>query len=440
MHYWLLVVLLFLSGCATQGKISNIAGLPTYGEKESYGFGRIGNNSTQDDFAVILAFSGGGSRAAAMSYGVLEALRDTDLMIEGRAGRLLDEVDVITSVSGGSFTAAYFGLHGDRIFSDYEKRFLRRDVASELLSRILSPRSWFSEHGRTETAISYYEKVLFDGATFADLNRADGPFIIINSSDLGAGIRFAFTQNYFSLLCSDISSYPVARAVTASSAVPVLFNPVVLKNYQDCPPPSPFIQAVADHTGQSHQTRHLLDGLSSYADKKQRPYIHLVDGGITDNLGLLALYETVDAAGGIRELFGEIRGAPVASKLLVISVNASTRPQYELEQSKSPPGVEQFMGAVTDIQLHRYNAATMDLLNTALQDWAQELSDETREVEHYFVELDFNQVTDEEQRFFLNQIPTTFSLTGKQVDGAIEAGRELLLANREYLRFLDDIQ
>ena len=50
----------------------------------------------------------------------------------------------------------------------------------------------------------------------------------------GYGVRFSFVQEYFNLLCSDLSSFPVARAVTASSAVPVLFNPVVVENYRAC--------------------------------------------------------------------------------------------------------------------------------------------------------------------------------------------------------------
>ena len=91
---------------------------------------------------LILTFSGGGTRAAAFSYGVLETLADTTTAINGKQGRLLDEVDAISSVSGGSFTAAYYGLFGDRIFEDFEKKFLKQDVQSELTQRILSPLSW----------------------------------------------------------------------------------------------------------------------------------------------------------------------------------------------------------------------------------------------------------------------------------------------------------
>jgi NTE family protein len=69
-----------------------------------------------DSLLLYLTFSGGGMRAAALSYGVLEELRKTEIVLDGRKRRLLDEVDGISSVSGGSFTAGYYGLFGDRIF------------------------------------------------------------------------------------------------------------------------------------------------------------------------------------------------------------------------------------------------------------------------------------------------------------------------------------
>jgi NTE family protein len=79
---------------------------------------------------LLVSFSGGGTRASALAYGVLQELRDTQVSVAGKRERLLDEIDVITSVSGGSFTSAYYGLYGDRIFEDFEERFLRRNVQS----------------------------------------------------------------------------------------------------------------------------------------------------------------------------------------------------------------------------------------------------------------------------------------------------------------------
>ena len=109
-----------------------------------------------------------------------------------------------------------------------EEVFLRHDVQGQLVRGLLNPLTWLSSSGRTEMAVELYESEVFRGATFDDMTRADTPLTLINASDLGYGVRFSFVQDYFNLLCSDISDYPVARAVTASSAVPVLFNPVVV--------------------------------------------------------------------------------------------------------------------------------------------------------------------------------------------------------------------
>lgn len=80
-----------------------------------------------------MSFSGGGTRAAAMAYGIMQELRDTNVMLKRGSTRLLDEVDTISAVSGGSFTAAYYGLHGDGMFDTYEDVFLRKNVEKPLV-------------------------------------------------------------------------------------------------------------------------------------------------------------------------------------------------------------------------------------------------------------------------------------------------------------------
>lgn len=112
----LLASLLALAGCAT--RIWNQPVEP-FDAVNGYDFyTRLPVND--DELFVVLAFSGGGTRSAAFAYGVLEKLRDSPISVHGQARRLLDEVDVITSVSGGSFTAAYYGLFGERIFEDFD--------------------------------------------------------------------------------------------------------------------------------------------------------------------------------------------------------------------------------------------------------------------------------------------------------------------------------
>lgn len=427
---------LLVSGCTTHGKISNVKS--NGHTADGYGIRNIPTDSQRsNDVTIALAFSGGGTRAAALSYGVLKALRDTVIPIDNEPRRLLDEVDVISSVSGGSFTAAYFGLHGDDIFHDFEGKFLRRNVTGELVYGLFNPLLWFSSRGRTEMAVDYYEQSIFGGATFSDLQKQNGPLIVINATDLGSGMRFSFLQEYFDLLCSDLSSYPISSAVTASSAVPILFNPVVVKNYSGCTPAlETWIESMAPQLTLSNRLTTTIDNLKTYKLKQQRPYIHLVDGGVTDNLGLLALYEIIEIGGGAQSFLSTL-GVKPAKNMIFISVNASTVPQYNIEKSNVIPPIESTLNAVSDIQLHRYNDATLQLFKDSIKRWSDDVSTKDHKVTPYFIELDFKSIQRKDRRLFFNQIPSSLSLTQDQIDNLIKIGHELLLNNPEFKKFLD---
>lgn len=440
---WSLIALMAMipflhSACATYSRVENRP-YTALDPDRAYAMHQAVQSQEANSITLVLAFSGGGTRAAALAYGVLTGLRDTVVSVNGQSIRLLDEIDVISAVSGGSFTAAYFGLHGDRLFDDFEQRFLRRDMSDQLLDGLLNPALWFSAHGRTEMAIDLYDETLFNGATFADLKRRNGPLIIINATDLGRGVRFSFLQEYFDLLCSDLSSFPVAQAVAASSAVPVIFNPVVLKNHAGCRPPSRgMFMATSQEVAHSPQLLHLMDGLSSYAAKDQRQYIHLVDGAIADNLGLLSIYEITEAAGGAKKLLTHLGGKP-NPYLVVISVNASTQPQYAMETTNRVPSMEDTINSVTDIPIHRTNAATLELLQNSIRRWSLELETAENPIETFFVKLDFGGLADPGDKLFFNQIPTSYSLREDQVNRLLLAGRELLLGNPEFQRLIQDL-
>src|SRR5215467_14362103 len=130
---WLLAFAI-LAGCAVRPVNEPID------SRDSNGTVRV-REKGDPTLRLVLAFSGGGTRAAALSYGVLEELRRT--IIPGPPQRrMLDEVDVITGVSGGSFTALSYALYGERLFTEYERRFLKRDVDSALVERALDPLNW----------------------------------------------------------------------------------------------------------------------------------------------------------------------------------------------------------------------------------------------------------------------------------------------------------
>jgi len=426
-----------LSACASTAVVENV---PSESAPLPRGYSASGWHADRrpNDVLLNLAFSGGGTRAAALSYGVLKALRDTEVTIGSHARRLLDEVDAITSVSGGSFTAAYYGLYGDRTFTDFESAFLRRDVEQALISRVVSPASVLDSAGRTESAIQDYDENVFHGATFADLARANGPLIVINASDLGNGVRFSFLQEYFNLLCSDISTFSVARAVAASSAVPVLFSPVVVRNYPDCGSTAPpWLVELRRRTAGDERATQLVEGLTSYFDKDKRKFIHFVDGGVTDNLGLRATFDIIDITGGPEAYLQKLNRRP-PREIVFIVVNAATEPELAMDGSDQPPSLIETIQAMNDIQVHRYSIDTIELMKQSLAKWAKALSTPERPVTPYFIQLSFRDLAPERRTSF-NQIPTRFALNNEQVDRLIAVGGELLRANPEFQRLLADI-
>ena len=123
---------------------------------------------------VILAFSGGGTRAAAFSFGLMEELRLVEYTArDGSRRRLLDDVEIISSVSGGSFTAAYYVLFPERFFGEFPERFLYRDTKGGIALRMFNPYNWFRlaspDFSRIDVADEYYSDMIFEGKTFADL-------------------------------------------------------------------------------------------------------------------------------------------------------------------------------------------------------------------------------------------------------------------------------
>ncbi|HEX9179828.1 MAG TPA: patatin-like phospholipase family protein, partial [Burkholderiales bacterium] len=233
----LALLLALLAGCASTAHYPlNPARPVPLGA--GYRLGSVPPGENSDSLAVILTFSGGGARAAALAYGVLEELRRQEVAWEGRRRRLLDEVDLIYAVSGGSVVAGYYALRGEGLFEDFEPRFLRRDNQTDLAGRVLSNLNRLSSprFGRVEILAEYLDETLFGGARYdAVVQRARRPFVVINATDMSLGARFEFTQDQFDLICSDLAEFPLSRAVAASMAVPFLFGPLTLVNHSaDC--------------------------------------------------------------------------------------------------------------------------------------------------------------------------------------------------------------
>lgn len=420
---------------------------------EAYQLSHQEGEARSDELLLILTFSGGGTRAAALSYGVLEALAETTIRIDGRERRLLDEVDIISSVSGGSFTAAYYGLFGDRIFEDFEEKFLNRNVQWELEKRLISPTQWFklgsSHYDRSDMAADYYDELLFEGKTFRDIFETDGPLVAINATDIGLGAQFTFIGSQFAPICSDIMSFPVSRAVTASSAVPGAFSSIVIKNYAGTcgyELPEWASQALDGHditSRQFHQARRL----AAYLDAGERPYLQLCDGGVSDNLGVRPLLDVVYTEGDIWNKL-EALDLDATRKLAIIVVNAQTASETSIEQSDEATSIFETVKLVSSIPLAQYSFETLQLLRSSIGEWERAIAEGRCEeaggtggcmARTYLVEVSFQAVRDVPRWKHLLGLPTSFDLEDDDVELLRDTARHVLDESEPFRDLVRDL-
>jgi NTE family protein len=410
-------------------------GLARQDPRAGYRLENVRRPNQSDDLLVFLAFSGGGTRAASLSYGVLEELARDEVSVGGAKRRLLDEVDVISAVSGGTFTATYYALRGDRIFQEFEKKFLKRNIEHALAGRVLSPGNWFrlpsGTFNRSDVAAELYDETVFDHATFGDLLKSGGPFVVVNGADVTTGARFPFTQDTFDVLCSDLSAFPIARAVATSSALPPLLYPISLRNRAgSCgwqPPP----WASSTPRGRSGLRAREL---RSYEDAKARPYVHLFDGGIVENLGLRALVEALDTvAAAPPSLAPGIPGGP--KTIVAIVVNATRTPPRDWDRSPEPPGKGDLMAQARDIPVDRYSLEAMEAARDQLARWAAAAPGRSA----HLVEVSFDLIPDPTERLWFNELPTSFALEDAQVDRLRAVAGKLLRDSPEFQKVLAEL-
>lgn len=456
-------IALLLSACTTLvPPPPPAAALETVNPQYGYRFSNlpIGPDNS-DGLFMVVAFSGGGTRSAALAYGVLEKLRDTPIQWGGKPRRLLDEIDVINSVSGGSYAAAYYGLYGDAFFTDFPQRFLNADFQTELWDHYVGVTGMtqvlgWSSNDRVDLLSAIIERRLFAKKTFADLlARQQRPLIVIHATDLNRGADFQFTQDQFDPLCTDLSTLPLSRAVAASSAVPILFGPVILKNHGGhCGYRRPgWVQQASsgrqDLSWSLRAQRHAND-VDSYLDSSEaggRPWIHLIDGGISDNLGLRGPLESSLARGGFAPLLKRM-GVSGVRKVVFLVVSAEVLPDSGLDQTGEAPSIRQMASTVIDALMNNISFETKTWLRSSFHYWreeARELADRRDSPyagvpDFYLIEANLQDITDRAERTRMMSVPTTFKLAPEQVQSLIQAGRTLLGNAPEYQRLVRDLQ
>lgn len=407
--------------------------------------------------AIALSFSGGGTRAAAFAFGVLQGLAD----VRHASGRpLLDDVGFISSVSGGSLTAAYFGLHGEPGLKGFRAVLLKDGEASmrfSLLNPVNLLRLWSGGLNDRSNLRAWLDEDVFHGATYADMFRRGKPVVWVNATNVYHRVAFPFSQLAFDVLCSDLASYPVAEAVAASMAVPLVFSPIVLQKYpHGCSQPQP---AVEPPPGPGLLMKEALArAVRHFSDPAAGGYLKLIDGGVTDNFGLATIQQARLLRGKPYSPFSE-QDAIGVRRLLYIVVDAGQGPSGDWDQRLDGPSGMELANAAIDAAMSANMRMSYDGFVSQLQQWRQDIvhyrcalpPERQRAIAEQHSgwrcdDVQFNVVRIAfdglplERAAKLSALPTRLALPEPDVDLLIHAGHELIMRNPEVQSFRRDVR
>lgn len=418
----------------------------------------------RDDSTIIgLSFSGGGTRAAAFAYGVLDELAHTPSPGRGKnGGDLIDHIGVVSGVSGGAILAAYFGLKGRGAVADFRERFLHQDLMSQLQTSadlINLGRAMGGGINTDNRMRDWLNANLYGDATFGTLFAKRRPVVLINATDIYNRTPFLFAPLTFAAMCSDLSEYPLAAGVAASSAVPGVFAPIVIETFPtECRTPlPPQIQSVAKNAAASPQLQAFARALERARSGRVK-YIKLLDGGLVDNYGLSGITIARAASG---TPYGPLQPEEAVNlrRLLFLVVDAGRGPEGDWSQTLEGPAGKELISAVVDVLVDAnsqssYAAfeATMRGWRDAMVRWRCGLKHEEvvrlrggnagpwncRDLKITVGRVAFGQL-DAERARRLNAVPTSFTLPADVVDDITRAGADALKANTAYREFLGDL-
>ena len=281
---------------------------------------------------------------------------------------------------------------------------------------------------------------LYRGRTFGDLRRRPrGPDLLVAATDLTTGAPFEFTPEQFRLICADWSSVPLSFAVAASSAVPLLLTPMTVPNNAGtCEGPA---QAIPTGGEDNYRTRLMRSTVESYLHAKERPFIHLVDGGLADNLGMRTIMDRLIVEGSISGGFQ--RTAPGSiRKVVLITVNSERGLVEQIDQSDRTPNSRQVVEALLFGAGARLTRTTLGMMEDDVQRWRREIaavrgspgSPFAADAELHFVTVSLGDLQDVEVRRSLLAVPTAFTIDADQVRELVKAGREVLRQSPEFQR------
>jgi NTE family protein len=264
-----------------------------------------------------------------------------------------------------------------------------------------------------------------------------------------------FTQDQFDLLCSDLAPYPVARGVAASSAFPGLLTAITLTNHaaDEAGPENPCGASLSPGQrlalrGRAINMRRFMAAaeLASYLED-DRPFIHLLDGGVADNLGLRGPLWALTSNDGPWSLVNRINEGRI-ERLVVVVVDAKPKGADRVDRRSNAPNLLHTLQIAAGTPMAHYSFETVELLR---QHFADQLRDQrlaaacpqcaeapapADQVDYYDVEVAFANLEDEAERRYLQGLPTSFSLPGEAIDRLLAVGPELMRADPDFQRLV----
>lgn len=407
------------------------------------------------DLFVLIAMSGGGKRSASFGYGALKGLRDVSVPLAGGPQPLLTQVAAIAGVSGGSFPAAYYGLYRDATFDRFETDFLYQDTESYIWGIYLLPWNWtwLSDPlvGTNDFMERVYDRTMFHGATFRDLTARGRPLVAIGATDLAYGNSLLFTQETFDLICSNLEDFPVARAVAASNGFPGLFSPITLTNRAAaCDGRKPgWLNGVTETELHDPLSRAGVEARMAqrYLDPAQTRYLHLVDGGVADNLALRAGGATMQNLRAVPDALRR-RGLDRVRRVLVLSIDGQGTQDTSIAQRRAVGGLFSIFGLVSGVQIDRYNFETLTTMTEQIRQLVQVLV-QTRcaearvidgarcdDVRGELLHISLSEMPEGPQKTSLLAIPTGLTLKRQDVDQLVAAGEAAVTGSAPLQAFL----
>ncbi|MBN0652063.1 patatin-like phospholipase family protein [Pseudomonas aeruginosa] len=432
----ILAALATLSGCSSFRPWVNVAQKTEVQQEDDYRTGPV---------LVAVTLSGGGARAAAFGLGVLKELKRTEFTLDGRPTTLLDEVALVSGVSGGSILAAHYAAFGDQTLERFEPEFLLKPFESTLLKQVFYPNHlfdltspWF---GRTHILAQRLDE-LYEGMTFGDVRKnSKAPSLMITATDLTTGAPFDFTPEQFALICSDLNSVPLSFAVASSSAVPIILSPMTLHNFSDRCGKALFPPDRSASGSPDFRIQMLQQSSEGYLDANARPYIHLVDGGVSDNLGIRLMIDRLMANGSV---YNSFPGVPRHSirRIVLVAVNSARDLATRVDLSDEVPSTGEVLETLLYGAGARETQMTLALLENDIKRMAAEL-DEARsredspfsaDVEIHLINVSLRDLDEPDIRTSLLRVPTAFTIEAFDVRALQDAGSAALRSSNAFQR------